>query len=183
MMRKHLNSIHSKDLQNIPFYPWQCLTIQLPSRDIDLVIESEDHMKTLIQFFILSLNSVDGVRNSAEPVLKAIFEEQTKGKVNQQMLYESTDAQLSHLKRVNMQCASDTAAKKYQLLKYRMKIGFMAFTKSMTVNELFLRTIQNSYEVLKRDGLIKNPWPKPNKNMIKIIMQDEFVVMHDIGIE
>ena len=87
------------------------------------------------------MNSLDGTRNSAEPVLQTIFEEQTKGKENQQRLYESTDGQLAHLKRVNMQCASETAGKKYKLLKYRMKIGFMAFKKSMTVNELFLRTI------------------------------------------
>ena len=51
-------------------------------RDIDLVIESEDHMKTLIQFLILSLNSVDGSKNSADPVLDAIFEEQTKSKAD-----------------------------------------------------------------------------------------------------
>jgi hypothetical protein len=68
-----------------------------------------------------------------------------------------------------MQCASEKVGKKYQLLKYRMKIGYMAFAKLMTVNELFLRTIINSYEVLNRAGLIKDPWPRAQKQITKII--------------
>lgn len=73
MMRKHINSINNIEKSKLPFYPWQCLTIQLPMRDIDLIIESDDHMKTLIHFLLLALNSVDGSRNSATPVLEKIF--------------------------------------------------------------------------------------------------------------
>ena len=29
MLRKHFNSMNINELENIPFYSWQCLTIQL----------------------------------------------------------------------------------------------------------------------------------------------------------
>lgn len=35
--------------------------------------------------------------------------------------------------------------KKFQILKYRMKISFSAFSEKMTVYELFLRTILDVY--------------------------------------
>jgi|TARA_B110000285_G_C14800271_1_gene457093 hypothetical protein len=36
---------------------------------------------------------------------------------------------------------------------------------------------------MKRDGLVEKPWPKPHKNVIKIIMMEEFKDMHDMGID
>lgn len=41
--RKHINS-QAKDLENLLFYSWQCLTLQLPHRDVDLVIPDESKM-------------------------------------------------------------------------------------------------------------------------------------------
>lgn len=67
MMRKHINSLDfpSKGNKKLPFYCWECITLQLPLRDIELVIPDENHMKIVIQYLILQLRSVDGLRNSA----------------------------------------------------------------------------------------------------------------------
>lgn len=50
MMRKHINSIDNTKgkKMKLPFYAWQCLTIQLQHRNLDLVIEEDRHMKILL---------------------------------------------------------------------------------------------------------------------------------------
>ena len=44
---------------------------------------------------------------------------------------------------------------KYKIMKIRMKISYMAFEKSMTVQELFYSTILKTYNEFVKDGLIK----------------------------
>lgn len=44
LLRKYMNSLDNKviiDKKKVPFYAWDCLTIMLPHRDIDLVIRKE----------------------------------------------------------------------------------------------------------------------------------------------
>jgi len=49
MLRKHINSVsQSNQKVEIPFYSWECLTLQLEHRDVDLVIPDEKHMKMII---------------------------------------------------------------------------------------------------------------------------------------
>ena len=40
MLRKHINSIPLENLRlnKVPFYSWECITLQLEERDVDLVI-------------------------------------------------------------------------------------------------------------------------------------------------
>ena len=40
---------------NVPFYAWECITIQTERNDINLVIRKEKDMKTLIRFLIYNL--------------------------------------------------------------------------------------------------------------------------------
>ena len=41
MLRKHINQLEHSGLENLPFYAWQCITLQLDHRNIDLVIKDE----------------------------------------------------------------------------------------------------------------------------------------------
>lgn len=41
MLRKHFNSMNLEELDDIPFLSWQCLSLQLPHRDVDIVIKDE----------------------------------------------------------------------------------------------------------------------------------------------
>ena len=36
----------------IPFYAWECITIQFKNRDLDLVIKKEKNMNYLLKFLI-----------------------------------------------------------------------------------------------------------------------------------
>ena len=41
MLRKHISSMHVDNLDQLPFHSWNCLTIRLQRRDIDLVIRDD----------------------------------------------------------------------------------------------------------------------------------------------
>ena len=49
---------------------------------------------------------------------------------------------------------------KFKILKIRMKISFSAFARSMTIHELFIKVIYESYYQRKKLGLILMPWPR-----------------------
>jgi hypothetical protein len=75
MLRKHFNCMSLNELKDIPFYSWQCITLVLEHRDVDLVILDEDDMKLLLKFLIHSLYTIDGRRDSAKSLLDAMQKE------------------------------------------------------------------------------------------------------------
>ena len=60
MLRKHINLMEKDELDNLPFYSWNCLTICLPQKDVDLVIKDEQDMERLIKFLVYQIKTVDG---------------------------------------------------------------------------------------------------------------------------
>jgi hypothetical protein len=78
MARKHINSTElkydpmGKLLTKLPFYTWECLSLQTKDRKrtIDLIIPQEHHMMIVLHFLILQMKTVDGVKNSAIPYLE-----------------------------------------------------------------------------------------------------------------
>jgi hypothetical protein len=38
MLRKHINSMERQKLCTIPFHNWECITLELQYRDVDIVI-------------------------------------------------------------------------------------------------------------------------------------------------
>ena len=69
MYRKHANSVSRTDLPRLPFYSWQCITLQTKQRDIDLVIPDDKDMDLLLKFLLPTMRTVDGVRNSASKII------------------------------------------------------------------------------------------------------------------
>ena len=51
-----------------------------------------------------------------------------------------------------------------------MKISYSAFAKDLTISELFLKAIEDAYYKRKNEKLLRNPWPKVDMNMIKVIL-------------
>ena len=66
-MRKHINSL--TDPKDLPFFSWNCITLQLKSRDVDLVIKSEEHMFNFLTYLVYKIKTVDGNKNSAVPII------------------------------------------------------------------------------------------------------------------
>ncbi len=78
MMRKYINSQPKSQHKKLPFYSWDCITIQQKYRDIDLVIEDEKQMKMLIKFLVYSLETKDGNRGSAAPIINYLILKEDK---------------------------------------------------------------------------------------------------------
>ena len=75
MLRKHINSLPINKQHKIPFYSWECISLQLKEREVDLVIKSEEHMKMFIKFLVYTLRTIDGCRGSAERVISALHKQ------------------------------------------------------------------------------------------------------------
>lgn len=69
MLRKHINNLGAGNINNLPFYTWQCISLQLKGRDVDLIIKDEEQMMIFIKYLIFKLKTIDGQRNSAVPHL------------------------------------------------------------------------------------------------------------------
>lgn len=72
MLRKHVNSISDEDFNARPFYSWQCITLCLSRREVDLVIPDEAELTKLLKFLIVKLQTLDGNSSSAVPILSAM---------------------------------------------------------------------------------------------------------------
>jgi len=72
ILRKHIISLDAHSLKHLPFYCWNCITLQLKHRDVDIVIRDEKEMEKLLKFLIYSLKTIDGIKDSALGVLVAL---------------------------------------------------------------------------------------------------------------
>ena len=118
-----------EQIKNLPFHAWNCLTLRLERRDVDLVIKDDHHMKTIIKFLIYSLNTIDGIKDSAKPVLSFAINKEIdifKKKTGQNWV---SNKHIQRITNVNEQKLFHQIAFKYNLLRVRSKISFMAFNK------------------------------------------------------
>lgn len=67
----------------LPFYAWQCITLELAERQVDLVIKDQKSMDLFIKFLIFSINTMDCRKDSAENYVKGatMFEVQRREKL------------------------------------------------------------------------------------------------------
>lgn len=91
----------------MPFYAWECLTIQFKRRDLDIVIKDELQMEILLKFLIMETNSFDSNKDSLEFLKHAGFIR----------------------KHLNSRLLMNDIYKGYRIMKIRMKLGYqMAIT-------------------------------------------------------
>lgn len=82
VLRKHINNLSTMKLLRLPFHSWNCITLQLKNREVDLVIKNEKQMKIFIKFLVYSIQTIDGQRGTALPVVAALTE-QTRAELTQ----------------------------------------------------------------------------------------------------
>jgi len=117
LLRKHISSMEVSDLKNLPFYCWECLTIQTIHKNINIVVKNEKDMKMLLEFLIISLKSLDGSRGSAEKLMESQIKQFEK----------SAGAKLPFSEKIKLYNELYLkVAKRFNSLKVRMKISFMA---------------------------------------------------------
>jgi hypothetical protein len=139
LLRKHINSMEHKELEHLPFYAWQCITLQTNRRDVNLVIKDQKDMQILLEFLIISLRTIDGVRDTAKNLIaklhginpnKEKFFERFKRSViccepnfRQKDIDEviSKDGSYPHERKIYIRTIHW-----FNMMRIRMKISFMA---------------------------------------------------------
>lgn len=74
MVRKLINEMGNQ-FEELPFYAWQCITLQLEVHSLDLIIENNESMRFFQEFLAYELCSIDGERDSFIPANTVIMEE------------------------------------------------------------------------------------------------------------
>jgi hypothetical protein len=142
-LRKHINLTDTNDLSKnkLPFYAWECITLNVKNRKIYLVVKNEKMMVMLIKFLIGTLNTVDGSRGSAVGIKKALFEQAMNDEINNiNMKFKdqfdtrvltiapSTEQQVNIKKEIAHNLLMKTTLK-YKIIRMRNKLSFIAFQK------------------------------------------------------
>lgn len=76
MLRKHfcaLNLAEHRKGNKIPFFSWDCLTLILKHRDVDLVIKNEKNMDRFLKFLVFHMNTIDGNKGSANGIYEKLI--------------------------------------------------------------------------------------------------------------
>lgn len=93
MLRKYLISMpQKKENQFQILKSWNCITLQLRNRDVDLVINDDKDMKIFLKYLIISLRTINGRKDSGSKLLDALRcqeEEDYKFTTNQHSLPKS----------------------------------------------------------------------------------------------
>ena len=69
MLRKHFNSMSQSELSKLPFHCWNCISIDLGRREVDIVINCTHKMDVFIKFLIRNIRTVDGRYGTANGLL------------------------------------------------------------------------------------------------------------------
>ena len=138
MLRKHTNFLDKNACSNLPFYAWQCITIITKYREIDLVIQNEEHLILFIKYLIWQLESVDGIKKSARPIIDALNNDcQEKIRLVTQCI-KISPGKCFQINQMNQQQLYTKIGTKYFILKIRLKLSYCAMIRGITIVEMFL---------------------------------------------
>ena len=99
------------------FYAWDCLTISVKDQeDICLIIRDERMMLRLIQFLIFKLQTIDGRRDTAIPIIKNLMREEQR-KVGK--FYHFASLEYKRLEKKINNYVTMRALFKYKLLRVK----------------------------------------------------------------
>ena len=177
MLRKHILTTPSDKLNQLPFHSWNCITLQLEHRDVDLVIKSEKQMEIFLQFLVYKLKTLDGRRNTSTHLLEYLNQQDIQTFMKKNKRVEISGARELQIMQKNEMKLFTKVCQKYTILKVRNKISFIAFQKGYTIQELFLRTILKSYQKLQAERVIPSN-AETEKRYDKII---SLISMQDVS--
>lgn len=130
-----------KEPEKAPYFAWQCLTIELKHRVIDLVFPDEQGMKDVLKILVWELETIDGKRGTAKKLKELIKKE----------------------RRLSVRAVENEVYRKimlkYTIMKVRSKISYEAFIRNMLINELFFHTILFSLGMISLTRSLGNDVP------------------------
>ena len=76
-LRKHIISTEFQfhKAMTLPFYSWQCISLSLGNRDVDIVIKNERVQNNLVKYLLCKLETIEGKAGSASKLIQAMNKE------------------------------------------------------------------------------------------------------------
>ena len=136
-------------------------------------------MQMLLEFLIISLQTLDGVRhsgrnfiihNNKSKLTKKQQNEIKKGK-NLDHLFVSENASKPQEKELYLK-----VIKMFNKMRVRMKLSYMAFQKGQTVKEMFLETILQTFTQFKRQKLPVKEYDYFEKSFLNQLLEGQLDV-------
>lgn len=125
MLRKHINSILSVErLRNLPFYAWNCLTLELNHREVDLIIPDDRHMQQLLKFLVYRIQTVDGNRGTATAILADLNKRSRREFLSQPGRQFISKQREHQIKSANEYRLYSKVLLKYSIMKVRSKLSY-----------------------------------------------------------
>ena len=171
MLRKHFNALSKDELNTVPFYSWQCITLALPNRDVDLVIHSEKHMSYFLKYLVSEMETVDGRKGSGAKIIQALNTQMEEEYAKATGRESATDQAKNEINDKNRHMLMRKIYMKYLLMRVRAKIAFMALQKRMTIVELFADAMLRCYTESVRCGYIEGESVEMEKKQDDLFQQ------------
>ena len=126
-------------------------------------------MNRLLKYLIVKTWTIDGKYGTALPVYDKMVSAAMKGK--DQKWQKNNRQRIQNEMRVKLLQKVYT---RYVIIRFRQKISFIAFQKKMTICELFLTAILQSFNELLADGRVsyKKNKRKSEENLFKVISKN-----------
>ena len=135
------------------------MTIKLSHREVDIVVHDEKEQNNLVKYLLYKINTIDGIAGSADKILSVLesqgiesYRKKQKIPIQKFSKKDVPNAFLTRMRLKNKLNVMRQAYLKYTVIKFRIKVSWIAFTKKMTIMELFTRAIQKSYDQLNKEG-------------------------------
>lgn len=154
MLRKHISSIQSLEkLRNLPFYSWNCLTLQLNHREVDLVVPDDHHMQALLKFLVYRIQTVDGNRGTAKNVLENLNNHSRREFLSQPGRHFMSKQREHQIRSTNEYRVYSKVMLKYSIMRVRSKLSYHALLNRQTVLEMFITQILKTFMLLTSIGV------------------------------
>lgn len=128
--------------------------MELNDRYIDLVIKDQNKMDILLRYLIFTFRTVNGVKNSAEEVMKHVYREESEVKKKVRFAKMDEEAQQRYWDKYSGTIYRKVFLK-YQVMRFRSKVSFEALKKCMTIRELIVFAILKAYQTQQFQGDIQ----------------------------
>jgi hypothetical protein len=76
--RKKINQLSALELKDLPFYIWQCVTLNIKGKELNLVIKDQQVMDWFLMLLIQKIDTIDGIKGSANKLREMMMKKESK---------------------------------------------------------------------------------------------------------
>ena len=164
VLRKHISYMPKAYLtaKSMPFFAWQCISLTLAHREVDIVVKDDKDQNNLVKYILYKMRTIDGRAGSADQILKQMEKQglenyKKKKSINNPNfgLKDMPHAYLTKVRLRNRLKVMRQTYQKYIIIKFRIKVSWIAFKHKMTISELFCTAIKKTLDQYIHEGRVQ----------------------------